>query len=235
MAVNTDHGFYLAADSRITRPTGRTDEAQKIFLCGTSAIIAISGALILEGSIETISGKRIERKEDLTRLLADFSCSYSGDNSGLVQSIVDLLYGPVLNFWRIIVAPSPDNFLAQQEGNRRSIFTISGVANFGGRSRVFEIEFPFLPSGAMGEPSAEFIRSEIVYGWGMTVMDDGLVRDLTNPKGVLDYISALYCRSADQHPGVGGPIDIGYLYGNNLRWIVRKNLDESTISFDKNS
>jgi 20S proteasome alpha/beta subunit len=39
LAVCTDHGVYLACDSRVTNPS--SDSAQKIFQCGASAFIAI--------------------------------------------------------------------------------------------------------------------------------------------------------------------------------------------------
>jgi len=223
LAVRTNHGLYLACDSRLTNPA--SDAAQKIFRCGSHAFIAISGTVIHRSSLPQPDGSELNGTLDLMKLLDRVSSKYFGDNSDLIEYLAGNVHGPHWTFWQQYIMPEPQAFLSAQLPFDTTVFTISGIATVNGMALVFQIRFPFLASGQLDKPIVQYFDHEIT-GWGKTVEADGIDYTLAHRSGVLAFISAMFTRSADRHPdAVGGPTDIGFLDGDGARWIIRKDLD----------
>jgi hypothetical protein len=225
LAIASDHGLYLASDSRMVNPSVGTSSnaAQKIFQCGPRAFVAISGALI-HGGFTRQQHARTEIKLDLMRMLRSISSCYVGDNSNLVEYIATHLSAAYEKF--------KEEFLdVPLFAKAADPSTISGIATIAGQPCVFEIEIGFSPSGQIIGPTIKYL-DHIITGWGkIDGVADGLERDLTNPTGVSKFISAMFERSAVLYPeAVGGPTDIGFLDGNRASWIVHKDLDKLSVN-----
>src|SRR5580658_6348006 len=98
LAVATDHGTYLAADSRSTNP--KSDAAQKIFQCGGGAFISVCGDIVLKAAVPDAEGKLVHGVLDLTKSLDLISSAYGGDNSDLVQYVATEVFAPLSEFWQ---------------------------------------------------------------------------------------------------------------------------------------
>jgi hypothetical protein len=223
LAVRSKRGTYLACDSHCSNPA--SDEAQKIFQCGSSAFIAISGTVVARGSAVYPDGKVVSGTLDLMELLDRVCSDYAGDNTDLVEYVATGVFHPLWKFWQQCVVPAPEAFLAKTPPTHDSVLTLSGIATIGSSMRVFEIQFPFLRTGQLGQlvpPTVKDFDHEIT-GWGHTVDSDGIDFDLRRGRGVVPFILRMYARSALKYPdAVGGPTDIGFLDKNGARWISRK-------------
>jgi hypothetical protein len=226
VTVRTNDGIYVACDSHLTGSVVAppSDQAQKIFQCGSKAFIAISGTVVARAGIAQPDNTLAFVALDLGRLLDEISSRYFGDNSDLVQFVASQMYHPIADFWERYIAPSPESFLSAQQPTHTSICTLSGALAIQGRYQVFEIQIPFTKDGHVANPTVQYKHDKIL-GWGHVPDADGLDDSLTNRSGVIGFISALFRRSVELFPdAVGGPIDIGFLDANGARWLKRKDL-----------
>ena len=221
LSVRTTRGVYLACDSRATNPS--RDDAQKIFMCGSFAFIAICGVIVLSGTKRTTEGEALGATINLMKTLEHFSMTNAVNGDNFVIYLGQVMIVSIRAFWDECVSPYPEAVRSAMVSSPSEVFTIAGIVLIGDQVRVFAIHFPYASNGGLADPTYEYQDTEQVVGWGQT---DGVVApdsELTHLRSVIDYLTGAYRRSAERHPdSVGGQIDVGLIDTNGARWIAKK-------------
>lgn len=101
LVLPTSHGVYVSADSRNGEDPSNRDGARKLFLCGKSAVCAISGARILNASAYDPDGKAAKGALDLSTELEMASREMpEAPAADQVEWLADRMQRPLAEFWR---------------------------------------------------------------------------------------------------------------------------------------
>ena len=226
LAITTKHG--VAADSRGTNPA--SDEMTKIFNCGLTSFMAVTGHLVIRAEQRTRSGKaQCQGMLNTVEILREIAVTYTGDGGDdLANRIKDGMYRRLRPFWELLIEPSPEVFLAGCGGAAFfcEVPIVSLIAN---RVSILVVRFPFSPEGQLLAPVVDqrFIgslgRTEEVISWGVAPEYKGIDYQPDSPAEVLKTISAIYEQTVAAHPDtVGGPVDIGFIGETGAEWLARK-------------
>lgn len=221
LSIRTQHGVYLASDSRSTNP--QSDSAQKIFKFGGNGFAALCGTVTARAGLPPLDGKQTVATLDLMAMLSEIANEYDGCHD-LVEYAMYRSYRTLKPFWEAYVEPYPEAFLKQKPENDL-LLMIPAIRRSAAQIEVWEIRFPLGQSGQLLAPEYRQ-RDEPVVGWGKLPDDANSIRFPLSERGsVLSYIEKMYARAIQLYPdSVGGCIDIGYLDVGGAEWVRRKAL-----------
>jgi hypothetical protein len=225
LSVRTEHGVYLASDSRsINAPNPPSNAAQKIFLSGNFAFLALCGVVIARASLPPVQGTQTTATLNLMTALDQISNEYDGSRD-VVEYTAARFYSTLEAFWKVYVEPSPEAFLMSQVNSNGIVCFIPVVSRQRGMVEVYEVIFSHSSAGKLLDPVCKK-RSEEVIGWGQIPNDAAdLPTYSDSAASVLEYIDTMYRHAALFNPqSVGGDTDIGYVDVHRARWIRRKTL-----------
>src|SRR5580700_6927477 len=104
LAAFTKHGIYMAADSRIV---GRkSDDAQKIFQCGATALVGIAG--LLGARRPEPGGARFDMMDAIKRLCLN----YTGKQGAVSEYVPRTAWNELRKFWDAFIGPDFGSFAA---------------------------------------------------------------------------------------------------------------------------
>lgn len=208
LAVLVKHGSYMAADSRIA--SRKSDDAQKIFQCGTHALVGLAGLLLV--SRPERDGPRFDMMDALKRACLN----YDARNGSVPDHIAGAAWNDLKNFWDAFIGWDFPSFAAAYP-NRTNFCEIPIVTYNRDRPALYEIRFPYSGRGDLLPWAITTYPTDplpTIRTWGRSINTErgrtALVA-IRSRKRILNTIEEIYREAGAAHPNaIGGPVDVGF-------------------------
>ncbi|MEZ5399421.1 MAG: hypothetical protein R2729_07105 [Bryobacteraceae bacterium] len=224
----TQHGFYVTADSRHDGgPAAEADQARKIFLCGPSAVCAISGALRMTVTRPNGEAATFDLSAGLEKVAKDAPPDLTP------AQVAAAIYADLRTFWVQYLA-SPIGAPLSSRTLARSVSTILVARRLpgSGQMELVQIQFPFtetrVDKGWVHElrpPAIHPADAERPLAQGKTECM-GIRPDeppsVETREETLATIDALYTRTqSDSYCKsiIGGPVRVAVIDVEGARWL----------------
>lgn len=228
----TSHGLYVAADSRNDGgDAAQADEAQKIFLCGTHGVCAISGAMRLTVTKKDGTTGELDVAEALRKAARDAPAA------GVPAFLSERMNAAIAEFWRQHMNEPVGTRLTARLLAPSVCTILVATAESGPESaRLDQIQFPFVEranedgtfSHELQQPVIRQADPKRPLAQGKTdcmKITADMPPAIETREETLTTIRALYERTQyDPYCKtiIGGPVDIAVILPDGAHWLRRK-------------